>query len=65
MRTVQLAQHLAQHLLKIVIIVDMWQELTVSSSHSIPVYSMHIYVIETCLFLTVYIVEHIFAFGRR
>ena len=65
MRNIQFAQQFTQHFSIVIVIVDMWQELTVSGGHGIPVYSMHIYVIETCLFLTVYIVEHIFAFGRR
>ena len=65
MRYIQFPQQLTQHFSIIVVIVDVRQELTVSISHSIPVHSVHVHIIETSLFLTVHIIEHVFTFFGR
>ena len=38
----------------------MWQELAISSTHSIPIHTVHIYVVETLLLLLINMVEHCF-----
>ncbi len=43
----------------------MGQELTISTSHSIPVYPVHIEVIETFLMLLVHMVEHRLTLGSQ
>ena len=41
----------------------MRQELAIGFGHGIPVYSVHVQVVEAFLFLFVYMVEHIVTFG--
>ena len=65
MRYVQLAQPFAQQFGKVVVIVYVRQELAVGGAHGIPVYTVHIGVVETLLLLFVHVVEHIFAFRRQ
>ncbi|CDB83527.1 membrane protein [Bacteroides clarus CAG:160] len=65
MRYVQFAQPFAQEFGKVVVVVDVWQELTVGGAHGIPVYAVHIGVVETFLLLFVHMPEHIFAFCRQ
>ena len=62
---IQLAQPLTQQFGKIIVIVDMRKELTVSRTHLIPIHSVHIQVIEAFLLLLIYMVKHSFPFGSQ
>ena len=43
----------------------MRKELLICRSQHLPVYTMHLLIIETLLFLTIYMVEHVFSFGSK
>ena len=62
MRHIEFAQPFAQHLGKVIVIADMRQEFAISGTHGIPVYPMHIEIVETLLMLFIDMIEHIFAF---
>ena len=64
MRYIQFAQQFAQQFSKIIIVVDMRQELPVAGRQHFPVYSVHVHLVETFLFLLANMVEHVFPFGR-
>ena len=59
MRCVQLAQHLAQHLLEVAVVVDVGQEALVSLAVAFPVYAMQVLVVELVLHLSPNVVEHV------
>ena len=61
MRSVQLTEHFAQHLLEVVIVVDIRQEAFVSLAVALPVNSMNVLVIELVFHLSPNVVEHICA----
>ena len=43
----------------------MWQELTVGGGHSVPIYAVHVHVVEPFLLLFIDMVEHILTFGGQ
>ena len=59
MRCVQFAQHLAQHLLEVAVVVDVGQEALVSLAVAFPVYAMQVLVVELVLHLSPNVVEHV------
>ena len=61
MRSVQFAQHFAQHLLEVEIIVDVRQELLVGLAVTFPVNTMNLRVVELVFHLSPYVVEEILA----
>ena len=65
MRYVQFAQQFTQHFRIVILIIDMRQETTIISGHSLPIYPVHIHLIKTFLFLTAHIIIHIGTFGSQ
>ena len=61
MRSVQLAQHFAQHLLEVEIVVDVRQELLIGLAVTFPVNTMNLRVVELVFHLSPYVVEEILA----
>ena len=59
MRCVKFAKHLAEHLGKVEVVVDIWQESLVGLALGLPIHSMQIYIIELVLHLTPNMVEEI------
>ena len=59
MRCIQLAQHLAQHILKVVFVVDVWQESQIVLAIALPIYVVQILYIELILYLAPDVVEQV------
>ena len=57
MRTIQFAQHLAQHVTEVVVVIDVRQELFVSLAIALPVDTMNLGVVELVLDLTPNVVK--------
>ena len=62
MRGVQLAQHLAEHVAEVVVVVDVGQETLVDLTITFPVDTVNLWVVELVGHLTPYVVEQILAF---
>ena len=62
MRYVQFAQPFAQQFGKVVVVADVGQEFAVVFCHLIPVYTVHVQVVEAFLFLLINVVEHVGTF---
>ncbi len=65
MRSVQFAEHLRQHLRKIVVVVDMVKEAAVGFMVSFPVHTMDFRIIELVVDLTPCVIEYILTFHSR
>ena len=61
-RAVQLTQHLAEHILEIVVVVDVRQETLVNLAIAFPVDTMNLRVVELVGHLTPYMIEQILTF---
>ena len=60
-RAVQLAEHFAQHVAEVVVVVDVGQETLVDLAITLPVYTMNLRVVEFVGHLTPYMVEKVLA----
>ena len=65
MRGVELAQHLAEHLLEVIVVVDVWQELLVGLAIAFPIHAMKLWIVELVLYLSPDMVEEVLALCRR
>ena len=65
MRSIQLTQHLGQHIAEVVYVVDVWQELLVNLFIASPVHTMQIVAVELIVNLAPDVLEQILTLGKR
>ena len=63
MRHIKLAEQFAEQFGKVVVVVDVGQELAVGLGHCFPVDAVHVLVVETLLLLLLNVVKHVLALG--